>query len=92
MSKNQPDITIYTRTFCGYCTRAISVFEAKGLEVNEIQVDTQPGAREEMLERSNGGVTYPQIFVGRTHVGGCTDLLMLEARAKLDDLLEAEGA
>lgn len=92
MSMSQPDITIYTRPLCGYCTRAISVFEDRGLAIIEIDVGAQPDRKEEMLERSGGAMTYPQVFVGKTHVGGCMDLLMLDADGKLDALLEEEGA
>jgi len=87
-------ITVYTRPFCGYCTRALSVLKSRNLNVNEVDVGAEPERRAEMIERAStgkGGTTFPQIFIGQTHVGGCTDLLMLEAGGELDDLLTDEG-
>lgn len=83
------EVTIYTRPMCGYCARAISLLKQKGVAFNEIDAGFDPAKREEMVQRSNGGRTFPQIFIGDTHVGGCDDMMALERAGKLDALLEA---
>lgn len=80
-------VTIYTRMFCPYCTRAVSLLKSKGVELNEIDAGMDVKLREEMIQRSKGGKTYPQIFVGDTHIGGCDDMMALERAGKLDPLL-----
>jgi glutaredoxin 3 len=81
-----PSVTIYTRAFCPYCTRAIALLQRKGAPVTEIDATGCPQKRQEMITRS-GRWTFPQIFVGDTHVGGCDDLHALEQRGGLDPLL-----
>lgn len=78
-------VTVYTRSFCPYCTRALALLERKGVPVTEIDAGC-PEKRQEMIQRS-GRWTFPQIFVGETHVGGCDDLHALEQRGALDPLL-----
>jgi glutaredoxin 3 len=80
-------VTIYTRPFCGYCARAVNLLQAKGVELNEIEAGYDPNLRREMIERSGGGATFPQIFIGETHIGGCDDLLALDRAGKLDAML-----
>lgn len=80
-------VTIYTRAFCPYCTRALQVLKDKGVELNEIDAGMDPALREEMTQRSNGGRTFPQIFVGDKHIGGCDDMLALDRAGKLDPML-----
>jgi len=79
-------IDIYTKPYCPYCERAKDLLEQKGVEFNEIVASHDPALRTEMNERS-GRYTYPQIFIGGTHVGGCDDLMALNARGGLDPLL-----
>ncbi|MBV9509338.1 MAG: glutaredoxin 3 [Caulobacteraceae bacterium] len=81
-------VTIYTRPFCGYCARALSLLKAKGADFTEIEAGFDPAKRKEMVERS-GRSTFPQIFVGETHIGGCDDMVALEEAGKLDALLGA---
>ena len=81
-------VTIYTRPYCGYCSRALALLEHKGVEVDEIDVGQEPERRDEMIERS-GRATYPQIFVGERHIGGCDELMMLDRQGELDLLLAA---
>ncbi len=81
-------VTVYTKPFCPYCTRALGLLAQKGAPVDEIEAAFDPALRNEMIERS-GRYTYPQIFVGETHVGGCDDLLALDRAGKLDPLLAA---
>jgi glutaredoxin 3 len=81
-------VTIYTRAFCGYCARAVNVLEEKGADFTEIDAGMDPGKRQEMMQRS-GRSTFPQIFVGEQHIGGCDDMLALDRAGKLDPLLGA---
>ena len=84
-----PQIEIYTRPLCGFCHAAVRLLKQKGVEYNETNIWTTDGAREEMIQRSNGGTTVPQIFIDGTHVGGCDDLYALEREGKLDPMLQA---
>jgi glutaredoxin 3 len=81
-------VTIYTRDFCGYCARAKALLDAKGVTYTEFNATAAPEKRAEMIERS-GRNTFPQVFIGATHVGGCDDLHALEDAGKLDALLAA---
>jgi glutaredoxin 3 len=83
-----PVVTVYTKPFCPYCTRALGLLSAKGAAVTEIEAAFDPTLRKEMIDRS-GRYTYPQIFVGDRHVGGCDDLLALDRAGGLDPLLTA---
>ncbi len=82
-------VTIYTKPFCPYCSRALSVLKKKGADVTEIEAGFDPELRREMIQRSGGGSTYPQIFIGDTHVGGCDDMMALDYSGELDKLLNA---
>jgi glutaredoxin 3 len=82
-------VEIYTKASCGFCTRAKRMFEMKKIEYREISVDRGGAPREEMIQRSNGRSTVPQIFIDGRHVGGCDDLMALEYDGKLDALLAA---
>lgn len=83
-------VTIYTRPFCGYCSRALALLQEKNAEVTEISAAFDPELRQEMLARSNGKTTYPQIFIGDHHVGGHDELMALERAGTLDALLHGE--
>ena len=82
-----PPIEIYTSPTCGYCHAAKRLLTAKGVSFTEHDVIREPQKRQEMLGRSNGRRTVPQIFVGATHVGGCDDLYEMERAGTLDPLL-----
>ena len=82
-------VTIYTKPYCPYCIRAVSLLEKKGVEFTEIEAAFEPEKRQEMIQRSNGRATFPQIFIGDQHVGGCDDMMALESDGKLDALLAA---
>lgn len=84
---SSPSITIYTSGFCPYCVWAKRMLDSKGVSFNEIRTDMEASAREEMLQRSNGQMTVPQIFIGEIHVGGYTDMAALDRDGKLDPLL-----
>ena len=80
-------VVLYTSPFCGYCMAAKRMLAAKGVNFEEIDVARDPGKRAEMTQRSNGGRTVPQIFVGETHLGGFDDMNALERAGKLDAIL-----
>ena len=82
-------VEIYTKTYCPYCWRAKHLLEERGIDYREISVDFGGEPREDMLRRSNGRATVPQIFIGGHHVGGCTELVALEREGGLDELLAA---
>lgn len=81
-------VTIYTRPFCGYCARALKVLGEKGADFTEVEAGMDPKLRQEMMDRS-GRTTFPQIFVGEQHIGGCDDMIALDRQGKLDALLAA---
>lgn len=79
-------VTVYTKPGCPYCIRALALLDKKGATVTNIVASLDPDIRAEMVARS-GRNTFPQIFIGDTHVGGCDDLHALEGAGKLDALL-----
>ena len=81
-------VTIYTRDFCGYCARALSVLKQKAADFTEINAGADLEQRKIMIDKS-GRSTFPQIFVGDRHIGGCDDMLALDRQGKLDELLQA---
>ena len=85
---SHPKVVMYATGWCPYCGRAREMLEQKGVAFEEIDVDAVPTARAEMMARS-GRRTVPQIFIGETHVGGCDDLLDLDACGGLDKLLQS---
>lgn len=81
-----PNILIYTTKICPYCVMAKRLLDKKGASYTEINVDSEPGLREEMMRKTNRR-TVPQIYIGDFHVGGFDELHALEQQKKLDDLL-----
>jgi len=84
MPKN---VEIYCSQFCGYCHRAKMLLDNKGIKFNEISVDNDSEKRQEMLERSSGVSSVPQIFIENEHIGGCDDLYALESQGILSEKL-----
>lgn len=82
-------VTIYTRQFCPYCTRALKLLKGKDIDMVHIDAGMNVEKKREMVERSGGARTFPQIFVGDRHIGGCDDMMALERSGKLDQMLEA---
>jgi len=82
-------VTIYTKPYCPYCVRAVSLLEKKGVPFTEIEAAFDPDKRREMMQRAGGRATFPQIFVGESHIGGCDEMMALEYAGKLDPLLDA---
>lgn len=83
-----PPITLYTTTYCPYCVKAKELLKKKDVQWTEISAEDD-AVREEMIKKSGGRRTVPQIFIGETHVGGCDDLYALDKAGKLDALLKA---
>jgi glutaredoxin 3 len=79
-------VTIYTRQMCGYCSAAKALLDRKGVSYTEHDASFDPKLRQEMMSRS-GRSTFPQIFIGEKHVGGCDDLHALDSAGKLDTML-----
>lgn len=80
-------VEIYTRPGCGYCSAAKSLLMRKKAVFTEFDVGQNPSWRQEMYDRVGHGSTFPQIFIGKTHVGGCDDLYALDREGRLDELL-----
>ncbi|NOV29457.1 glutaredoxin 3 [Methylomonas sp. ZR1] len=83
-----PEIIIYTAKFCPYCTMAKKLFDRKGVGYTEINVDAEPGLRQQMMEKTKRR-TVPQIYIGERHIGGFDDLHALDMSHELDPLLNA---
>lgn len=82
-------VEIFTRDFCSYCTRARRLLEAKGVPFVEHNASMDESFREVMVARS-GKRTFPQVFVGDVHVGGCDELMSFERSGQLDKALAGE--
>ncbi len=80
-------VTVYYRDFCPYCTRAITLLRNKGADFEKVNAGMNAEKKREMVQRSNGGTTFPQIFINDAHIGGCDDMMALERAGKLDVLL-----
>jgi glutaredoxin 3 len=85
-------IEIYTRPGCGYCSAAKSLLTRKNAAFTELDVATDATLRQQMWDRTGAGSTFPQIFIGTMHVGGCDELYALDRAGKLDSLLAGERA
>ena len=84
-----PVVKMYTTAVCPYCVRAKQILKSKGVaDIEEIRIDQLPEARAHMMNIT-GRRTVPQIFIGDTHVGGCDDLVALDAKGGLMPLLQA---
>ena len=83
-------VEIYTKPGCPYCFRAMHILKSKGVEYTEYDIIADPAKEEEMLERSNGMRTIPEIFINGKHIGGFDNLHALESEGKLDELLGKE--
>ncbi|MDN3652404.1 glutaredoxin 3 [Thalassotalea ponticola] len=80
-------VVIYTRHTCGFCVRAKMLLQQKQIDFTEISIDDFPDKRTEMIERSHGRTTVPQIFINEQPIGGCDDLFALHYNGRLDALL-----
>ena len=84
-------VEIYATAICPYCVSAKNFLKQRGLDWEEIRVDTDPARRDEMLARSGGRRTVPQIFINGTHVGGFDDLVAAERSGRLRELTGADA-
>lgn len=82
----KPDILLYTMNWCPFCRRAKTLLKEKGVQWKELDIEADPAHRPAMIKAS-GRNTVPQIFINGTHVGGCDELLALDAKGGLDELL-----
>jgi glutaredoxin 3 len=81
------DIDIYTIRYCPYCQDAKELLARKGVAFHEIDASGDREVRQTMIKRAHGRSTFPQIFIGATHIGGCDDLYALDEAGELDALL-----
>ena len=77
-------VEIYSTLFCPYCARAKGLLEKKGVDYVNIDVMEDTSKRDEMVERSGGRQTVPQIFIDGESIGGCDELYALDRAGKLD--------
>jgi glutaredoxin 3 len=81
-------VVMYCTAVCPYCVAAERLLKSRGVtEIEKIRIDLDPSKQEEMLVRSGGRRTVPQVFIGDTHVGGFDDTSALDAAGKLVPLL-----
>ena len=80
-------VEIYTGPLCAFCDRAKALLSKKGVSFKEIDLASDPNKMEEMIKKTNGAKTVPQIFIGEHHVGGNAELQILEKNGKLNSLL-----
>ncbi len=83
------DIVIYTKPGCGYCHAAKALLDGKGADYEEIVASNDPARKQEMIQRSGGRMTFPQIFIDGNHVGGSDELHALDRKGQLDAMLGA---
>jgi glutaredoxin 3 len=83
-----PTIILYTKATCPYCLKAKALLTSKGATFTEIGIEGKEDKRQEMMAKSGGRTTVPQIFINGQHIGGCDDLHALDAKGGLDPLLK----
>lgn len=83
------DVVLYTKPGCPYCIAAMGLLTRKGVDFTEIVASNDPEKKAEMIQKSGGKATFPQIFINGKHIGGSDDMSALDRRGQLDDLLAA---
>ncbi len=83
-------ILIYSSNICPYCIAAKRIFESLDLNFKEIIIDNSPDTKKEMIEKSHGRKTVPQVFIGNTHIGGYDDLELALKSGKLEEILDGK--
>ena len=81
-------VEIYVMKGCPYCLRAKTLLNKKGADIKEYPAANDPKLKQKMIERSNGKMSFPQIFINDEHIGGCDDLFALEEKGELDARLQ----
>lgn len=87
MEGDTTEVEIYTTPYCPYCMMAKSLLKSKGVEWREIDLMEEPGRRDEMISRSEGRQTVPQIFVNGSGLGGYDEISALDREGRLDEIL-----
>jgi glutaredoxin 3 len=82
---------IYTTAICPYCVAAKNFLKSRGCDYSEVRIDREPGKLDEMLKRSDGRRSVPQIFINGAHVGGYDELVAAERSGRLKELLESSA-
>ena len=83
------DVVLYTKPGCPYCMAAMGLLARKGVDFTEIVASNDPEKKAEMIQKSGGKATFPQIFIDGKHIGGSDDMHALDRRGELDTLLAA---
>jgi len=83
------DVVLYTKPGCPYCMAAMGLLTRKGVDFTEIVASNDPEKKAEMVQKSGGKATFPQIFIDGKHIGGSDDMSALDRRGGLDPLLAA---
>ncbi len=83
------NVVLYTKAYCPFCQRALALLESKGVQFKNIDIGVQPQLLDEMIAKAGGASTVPQIFINDEHIGGCDDMMAIEAQGKLDAKLNA---
>jgi glutaredoxin 3 len=82
-------VTVYTGSFCGFCTQVKALLERRGIPYTELSVEDEPGLREQLMARS-GRRTLPQVFVGERYIGGAEELRALDVSGELTQLMQTK--
>ncbi len=82
-------VVIYSKSYCPFCKKVKALFDSKGVSYEEIDIQEHPERRDEMIEKSNGATTVPEVFINDQHIGGCDDTVALDKKGELDKLLNA---
>jgi glutaredoxin 3 len=80
-------VTVYYKVWCGYCVRAMALLDSKSVDYKKIDVEVEGRLEKEMVERSGGVGTVPQIFIDDRHIGGSDELHAMDEAGELDSLL-----
>jgi glutaredoxin 3 len=81
------NVEIYTWSTCPFCIRAKALLKSKGVDFTEYVIDGDEVARDQMVQRTKGPRSLPQIFINDQYIGGCDDIHALNSQGKLDPLL-----
>jgi glutaredoxin 3 len=84
-------VLMYCTAACPFCQSAERLLVAKGVQIDKVRVDLEPARRAEMVAKSGGRSTVPQIWIGARHIGGCDDLYALDRAGALDPLLKVSA-
>ena len=86
------EVFMYMRPTCGYSQRAMSLLRQKGVKFDTVDISAHPERRQEMIERSNGRTTVPEIFINGRHIVGCDYLMELDSSGQLDSMLAEQSS